>query len=62
MRETKTISPKDTAKLRLLFWALEEAKLKLQMELESVAKSLGCKYDTEQWTNTSDWTTLIRIK
>lgn len=62
MRETKGIDKADTLKLRALFWDLEEAKLRLQLQLECVAKKAGCKIETEQWTNSPDWTTLIRIK
>ena len=62
MKETKGIDKVDTSKLRALYWDLEEAKLRLQAQLESVAKKAGCDLEKEQWTNSSDWITLIRIK
>ena len=62
MSEKKELTPKETDRLRSLYWKLQEAQGELNNALNETALSHKLDIEREQWNVSQDFKFLVRIK
>lgn len=58
----KELTPKETDRLRSLYWKLHEAQGSLNEALNEIAVAHKIDIEKEQWNATPDFKALMRVK
>ena len=57
----KPLTKQETEKLRILYWAFQEAQGEIQKVTNEIAKTHGIDVMKERWTLTPDMKSLVKV-